>query len=366
MNIGLIIYGLLDTLTGGYIYDWMLVDHLRQHGHRVEIVSLSRRHYTRNLLDNISQGLFSKLLSAGYDLLLQDELNHPSLFGINRRLREISSVPIVAVVHQVLCRQPRNSLLNRLYEIVERFYLNSVDAFIYNSNTTRQTVEKLLAERRPAVVANPAGDRLGFLSPPDRIESRSREPGPLRLIFVGNVLPNKGLLPLIRGLSRLGSESWHLTVVGSLEMDRRHSRKVEKLIAAKKLQHQVALVGSRDGPELASFLARSHVFIMPYSHESYGMAYLEAMGFALPVIGSSSGAVKEFVIPQQNGFLIDPGDLDSTTACLKRLNRDRQLLAKMSRAALRTFDEHPRWSDTMERVDRFLCELVTKVEGSRW
>jgi glycosyltransferase involved in cell wall biosynthesis len=358
MNIGLIIYGLLDTLTGGYIYDRMLVEHLRQHGHRVEIVSLSRRHYTSNLLDNISQGLFSKLLSAGYDLLLQDELNHPSLFGINRQLRKISSVPIVAVVHQVLCRQPRNSLLNRLYEIVERSYLNSVDAFIFNSNTTRQTVEKLLAELRPAVVANPAGDRLGALTTPDGIESRAIAPGQLKLIFVGNVLPNKGLLPLVRDLSRLPFETWHLTVVGSLEMNRRYLRKVRNLIAAQNMEQQVALAGPRDGPELASFLARSHVFIMPYSHESFGMAHLEAMGFALPVIGSSSGAVKEFVIPERNGFLVAPGDTNATLACLTRLNRDRQLLAKMSRAALRTFDENPRWSDTMESVYRFLCELV--------
>ena len=42
MDIGLIIYGRLDTLTGGYIYDRILVEHLRRHGHRVEVISLPR------------------------------------------------------------------------------------------------------------------------------------------------------------------------------------------------------------------------------------------------------------------------------------------------------------------------------------
>ncbi len=361
MNIGLIIYGRLDTLTGGYIYDRMLVDRLRQNGHRVEIVSLSRRHYTRLLLDNFSPGLFSNLVSAEFDLLLQDELNHPSLFRMNHRLRKISDVPIVAIVHQVLCRQPRNGLRNRLYETVERPYLNSVDAFIFNSNTTRQTAEELIPSRRPSMVAFPPADRLGCLRSPDQVPSRAQAPGPLRLIFVGNVLPNKGLLPLIQDLSKLPSETWHLTVVGSLEMDRRYLRKLEKLIVAKNARQQVVLVGLRDGPELASLLAQSHVFVMPYSHEGFGMAHLEAMGFALPVIGSASGAVKEFVVSEQNGFLIAPGDVKTTLACLNRLNCDRQLLVNMSQAALQTFHEHPRWSATMKAVCQFLSNLVNKI-----
>jgi len=360
MHIGLIIYGSLAALTGGYIYDRMLVDHLRQCGQQVEIISLPHRNYGRHLLDNFDRGLMADFATLPLDLLLQDELCHPSLGRINRRLRKKADHLIVAIVHQVLCRQPRNRLLNRIYETAERSYLNSVDAFIFNSNTTRQTVEKLVAGRRPSVVAFPAGDRLGFLGSPDRIESRAKLPGPLRLIFVGNVLPNKGLLPLIRDLSQLAFESWHLTVVGSLDMDRGYLRKVEKLIAAKKMNQQVALAGPRDGPELAALLDGSHVFVMPYSHEGFGMAHLEAMGFALPVIGSASGAVKEFITPEQNGFLINPGDVATTLACLKRLDRDRQLLINMSRAALQTFHEHPRWSDTMETAYRFLCNLVDK------
>lgn len=360
MHIGLIIYGRIDTLTGGYIYDRILLEHLRQHGHRVEIVSIPRRHYPRNLLDNVSPRIFSSLVSADFDLLLQDELNHASLFRMNRRLKKVTGVPIVAIVHQMLCRQPRNGLLNRLYELVEKPYLHSVDGFIFNSNTTRQTAEQLIEGRRPSIVAFPAGDRLGLPVSPERIASRARTTGPLRLIFVGNVLPNKGLLPLIRGLSKLPSEIWHLTVVGSLQMDSRYLRKVEKLLVAKNMKQQVALVGPKDSHELISYLTQSHVFVMPYSHEGFGMAHLEAMGFALPVIGSASGAVKEFVIAGKNGFLVEPGDHSILAACLNRLDRDRQLLAKMGQAALETFLERPGWRETMEAVHRFLIDLVNR------
>ena len=39
MHIGLIIYGHLDTLTGGWLYDRLLVEHLRERGHTVEQVT---------------------------------------------------------------------------------------------------------------------------------------------------------------------------------------------------------------------------------------------------------------------------------------------------------------------------------------
>ncbi len=360
MDIGLIIYGRLDTLTGGYIYDRILVEHLRRRGHRVDVISLPPALYARQLLDNFSKKLLLRLVSADCELLLQDGLNHPSLFRMNHRLRAISNIPTVALVHQVKCRQPRNSILNRLYEAVERPYLDSVDAFIFNSVTTRRTVERLTGRRQPSIVAFPAGDRLGCLASADQIGSRARSPGPLRLIFVGNVLPNKGLLPLLQALRKLSCQTWHLTVVGSLDMHRRYVRQVKKLIAAENLQHQAALVGPRDGPELASLLSRSHIFVMPYSHEGFGMAHLEAMGFGLPVVGSAGGAVKEYVIPEQNGYLIEPGDGEKTAVCLKQLDGDRQLLIKLSRAALQTFHKHPRWIDTVKAVDRFLIDLTDR------
>jgi len=360
MKMGLIIYGALDTPTGGYIYDRILVDYVRRRGHQVQIISLPHRRYAIHLLENFSGRLIKETADRKFDLLLQDALCHPSLCLLNRRLRRKAHCPIVAIVHQVLCRQPRNPVQNRIYETVEKTYLNSVDAYIFNSRTTCSSAEKLIAGGRPSVVVCPAGDRLDCSKSPQRIEARAAAPGPLRLIFVGNVLPNKGLLPLLRGLSELPADAWHLTVAGSLEMNRGYVRKVQKAIAAQNIKNQVVLAGSVDGPDLASLLDFSHVFVMPYSYESFGMAHLEAMGFGLPVIGSSSGAVKEFVQPEQNGFLIDPGDAAATVGCLKRLHRDRKLLVNMSLAALQTFQERPGWNDTMAQAYRFLSDLADK------
>ena len=361
MRLGLVIYGSLNTLTGGYIYDRILVEYLQSRGHRVDIISLPLRNYGRHLLDNWSPGLRSDLVAGPYDILLQDELNHPSLFHTNRSLQKNAGLPIVAIVHQVLCRQPRNDLLNRMFQAIEKRYLESVDAMIFNSDTTRRTVETLVGGRRPSIVACPAGDRLGHLPSIDLIGSRTRENGPLRLIYVGNVLPHKGLLPLIKGLSHLANEIWHLTVVGSLTMDARYVQEIKRLIAQKNLSRQIEIAGPKDGDELANLFLQSHVFVMPYSHEGFGMAYLEAMAFAMPVVGSSDSAVKEFVIPDQNGFLIELDDFESVNAHIHSLHHDRQRLFEMSYAAFQTYKKRPQWRDTMESIHRFLTDLAGSI-----
>ena len=93
MHIGLIIYGSLDTLTGGYLYDRLLVEHLRRQGDQVDIISLPWRTYGRHLGDNFSRNLYGRLRHAPFDALLQDELNHPSLFWLNQRLRRSCALP---------------------------------------------------------------------------------------------------------------------------------------------------------------------------------------------------------------------------------------------------------------------------------
>ena len=50
MRLGLLIYGSLDNISGGFLYDRRLVQHLRRGGDRVEIISLPWRGYGRGLL----------------------------------------------------------------------------------------------------------------------------------------------------------------------------------------------------------------------------------------------------------------------------------------------------------------------------
>ena len=79
MRIGLVIYSSLETLSGGYLYDRQLVSALRSAGDEVEIISLPWSDYNRHILHNLRPSLMQQLQYGRFDILLQDELNHPSL-----------------------------------------------------------------------------------------------------------------------------------------------------------------------------------------------------------------------------------------------------------------------------------------------
>src|SRR5215208_6151638 len=130
MKVGLIIYGPLDTLSGGYLYDRKLVDYLRSQGDLVEILSLSWRNYAAHLTDNLHFKL-----PPDVDILIQDELNHPSLIRANR---EKHPYPVISLVHHLRCSELRPNWQNTFYGIVEKKYLSSVDGFIFNSETTKK------------------------------------------------------------------------------------------------------------------------------------------------------------------------------------------------------------------------------------
>jgi len=358
MRIGLIIYGRLDTLTGGWIYDRLLVDYLRTQGHTVEVISLKQQNYGRNLADNFSRRLYRRLLDHDHRLILQDGLVHPSLVGLNQRIKRRQNCLLLTIVHQVLCRQPLKRYQQLVYRAVERRYLKSMDGFIFNSETTRANVEALVGRHRPAVVAYPGGDRLGYLASDAVVESRCRRPGPLQLVFVGNLTPNKGVLPLIAGLSQLPPASWHLELIGSLTMDRAYVQKVKNLIARLGLDDRIDIPGPLDGAKLAGRLNAGQVFVLPFSYEGFGVACLEAMAWGLPVVGSSRGAVREFVDDGINGTLIAPGDTTAFAQQIQRLHDDRTLLACYGQAALKTFRSRPGWHDGFHKIESFLLSIA--------
>jgi glycosyltransferase involved in cell wall biosynthesis len=357
MKIALIIAGTLDSLTGGFIYDRFLAEALRRRGHRVEVVGLPARPYPLCLADNFSWKLRKPLMAGSWDLLLQDELAHPSLVALNRALQARNRRPIVGIVHQVLCLQPRRRWLNRIYRAVEKRYLAGLDGSLFNSEDTRRRVRRLIGRERPCQVARPAGDRLGRLPSPAAIAARARRTGPLELLFVGNLSPIKGLEELIRALAPTPQAGWRLTVVGAADRDRSYAQRVRRLVSRLRLFAEVSFAGRLDGSDLRDVFLRCHALAMPYAHEGFGIAALEAMGFGLPVIGSTCGGVGEFVRHGENGWLVAPGDSAALRVYVETLMKNRALLDRMGRSAYETHRAWPTWEESMGEACRFLERL---------
>ena len=349
MKIGLVIYGSLDTLSGGYMYDRMLVDYLRAQGDTVEIISLPWRNYAAHLTDN-----FTFKLPSGLDILIQDELNHPSLIRANRKPHPY---PIISLVHHLRCSELRLKWQNDLYRVVEKKYLHSVDGFIFNSETTKKVVHGVVGNNLPEVVAFPPTDRFGEAIAEEEIEERSKKKE-LRILFLGNVIERKGLHTLLQAMQQLPVTSYQLDVVGSLTTDSTYAKKMQDFVMAHNLSSRVTFHSSLNNQPLIEKLKSAHVLVVPSSYEGFGIVYLEGMGFGLPAIGTTLGAASEVIEDGKTGFLIQPGDAQSLAEKLQLLSERRDLLMEMSLAARSRYQRQPKWNQTASQIRDFLLSFL--------
>src|SRR3972149_6761794 len=368
MRLGLIIYGSLKQNSGGYRYDRTLVTHLRQQGHQVKLIPLPWRSSLAHLADNFSTPLISKIKTLHLDILLQDELNHPSLFLLNRRLKAQLSVPIISIVHHLRSSEEHPVLLKSIYGAMERRYLNSVDGFIFNSKTTRDVVTSLLDHAKPGVVALPGGDRLAPQITLAEIRQRARQSGPLRVLFLGNLIHRKAPQLLLEAAAVLPPGSVQLTFAGGARSEPGYAAFLKKLVKQYGLGSQVEFCGHLADKELRARMRSSQVLAVPSSYEGFGIAYVEGMGFGLPAIGTRAGAAPELIRPGRTGYLIDAGNARQLALILERLNADRALLARLGVAARKQWAKHPTWEQTLAGIEDFLSHYnhATSRLAYRW
>lgn len=358
MHVGLVTYGDLANTSGGFLYDRELVEHLRSCGDTVEILSLPWRTYRSHLLDNLSPDV-SRRLQGEYDVLLQDELCHPSLLVANRRLD--CDYPIVSLVHSAKTAETRASHWNWLFRTVERHYLTTVDGIVCNSRATAETVTSLVDV--PNVVVPPGR---GHRSPditPEEIVARSRET-PVRILFVGNVIPRKGVHTLVESLAHLPTGLWQLTVVGSLKSNPRYVGQLRQQIERLNLGEAVTVTGRLSDAELTDYLRRSHLLAVPSTYEAFGIVYLEGMGFGLPALATTAGGADEIVVDGGNGFLVPPTNPGMIADRLQPMLDDRDRLREMSFAARETYEMHHTWTETGSRIRDFLQRLAGETDDS--
>jgi len=360
MRVGLLIYGSLDTLSGGYLYDRQLVNFLETKGDKVEVVTIPWRNYAQHLLDNFSGTILSMLAELEVDILIQDELNHPSLFYLNRKLKQKTGNPLVSIVHHLRSREEYPEWQRSLYASVEKRYLQSVDGFIFNSESTRKDVEDSIKGLIDGVVAYPAGNRFQQSISQEMIQERAQQDNALQIIFLGNVIPRKGLDTLLAALRNIADKEWFLSVVGNLDHDARYAQRIMQVVKSSGISEKVIFYGPLVEEDLEKILRKSHVMAVPSYHEGFGIAYLEGMAFGLPAIATTSGGAAEIITHEENGFLIPRDDVELLSEYLSILIENREILSRMGMAAFDHFHQHPSWVESMSSIRDFLVYMVQK------
>jgi glycosyltransferase involved in cell wall biosynthesis len=95
------------------------------------------------------------------------------------------------------------------------------------------------------------------------------------------------------------------------------------------------------------------------SYEGFGIVYLEAMAFGLPVLAANVGAAPELITPGVNGYLVSPADDAALAQQIDLLLSNRVLLAALSYHARQRYEAHPTWHESMHKASVWLHEITS-------
>jgi len=214
-------------------------------------------------------------------------------------------------------------------------------AVLFPSRRAMERAEEIgLPVERGQVVWN--GYRDDLFTPP--AADTAREPGPLRVICVANLVPSKGVDLLLDALTvTQASATLHLVGDGP--------ERQALLDQAKRLGVELRWTRRLDRAELAAALCEAELFALPAGGESFGIVYLEAMACGLPVIAPADEGIADIVRHEVEGLLLAERSGDALARAIDRIAGDEALRARLASAARERAQELG-WSRHAQELER--------------
>jgi glycosyltransferase involved in cell wall biosynthesis len=157
-----------------------------------------------------------------------------------------------------------------------------------------------------------------------------KEPSnPNRLLYLGRVVPKKGLYISLRALSVL--DNAELVIAGLYETQ--YFEKLQRLVAKLKLEDRVKFEGKVTEEEKIDLMSSCSVLVCPTLADYHPIVLLEAQALGVPVIATKVGAIPEIVINDETGLLVEPNDELELAKAIEILLNNGALRLSFSRKA---------------------------------
>jgi glycosyltransferase involved in cell wall biosynthesis len=202
--------------------------------------------------------------------------------------------------------------------------LRKADSVVAQSRDTARNVEQIYGVDRPVELIP-----LGIDRPPQNVPGARADFDIPRNAFVmvtaGRVVPRKATTQLVDTLAAL-TDSF-LVVIG----DGPEAEAVKRRAAELGVANRLRMLGYVSDEVKYSALASSNVFVSTAQHEGFGLVFLEAMAFGLPIVCYNRGGQTDFLSTPDTGFVIALNDLQAFNNAVQSLRDSPQLAATVQR-----------------------------------
>jgi glycogen synthase len=226
-------------------------------------------------------------------------------------------VPYVLTIHSLEPLRPwKVEQLGNAYHLsawMERTAIEQADAIVAVSNETREDVLRHFAvdPARVHVVYNGIDpDEYRAPSPDDRDAALAKhgiDPSRPYALFVGRITRQKGIIHLVNAIPDIDPGLQVVLAAGAPDTPE-IGAEMEARVAAVSAERP-GVIWIREmlpRPEVIRLYGHAAVFCCPSVYEPFGIINLEAMACETAVVASAVGGIKEVVVPEETGLLVDP------------------------------------------------------------
>src|SRR5215831_12001610 len=286
-------------------------------------------------LRNLKEVLTRRLLRDNTRVIvsLMPHLWSPFVVPVIRR----AGVRHVAVVHDA------DSHPGDRFGLINRWLLREAAAADHVITLSEAVARRLVATRK--ILAK----KISVLFHPDlnygaRLRHRDKQSGPLRVLFLGRILPYKGLDVFVDAAARLRRDGVRLNVgvVGDGKIEPGVRAKLSALgaeIENRWIRHD----------EFSGILSRYDVVVASHREASQSGIVAAAFGAGLPVVVTPVGGLVEQVIDNVTGLIADAATAPALAQAIRKLAENPALVARLRRGIAARREERS--------IERFFDEM---------
>ena len=224
---------------------------------------------------------------------------------------------------------------------VRRLMVWMADACITNSRAGNEYLIEILNAQKERVFVQPyeIPDEHTLPGSAEVIESDSLELQHPIFLFVGQLIPRKGLSLLLEACAALkarGYENYTLQIIGNGPQQ----TELETFCCEHGLTDHVQWVGRVAFDRIGTYFHNADVFVLPTLEDTWGVVTLEAMLLGKPILCSSGAGTAELVVSGENGYVFAPEDPDKLADLMQLFLDDPALIPAMGARSQQIMEQY--------------------------
>ena len=180
------------------------------------------------------------------------------------------------------------------------------------------------------------------------------------LLYVGAISERKNvkfLLEIVHALKEK-NEKVVLLIVGKINIENQYYKECVKYIDNKKLKSNVIFCGQIEQKYLKHFYQMADVFLLSTQYDIYGMVYLEAMYFGVPVVTTLCGGSSTLMEDGKSGYIRKIGDISGWCEAIEKILTDTAAKDKMAEEEQKIIKEKYLWSKLVYEFEKEYRKLL--------